>query len=423
MILGQVGQMTMGIADTIVAGRVNTDALAGFGLGSIILWQTVMILLGVLLALDTFFSQSVGAKDDVSLRHWLSQSTWMAGAFSIVSMLLLGIANISYASFAPETEANRQFSIYLVNALWSIPAIFGFFILQRYWHARNRVIFLAIATVAANGVNIIVNLALGLGWWGFPELGTQGIAFATVFSRWAMFIAALIYTASLLTPKSWSWERPQWKAQRAILKLGLPAGGQALAEIGVFTIASVICGFLGTVPLASHHICLTMAAFTYMFSHGIASAAAVRVGQAIGANDCQLAYRSGTIALWMAGIIMSLFSVTYLLFPRQIAAVFTSDPSVINLTTSLFLIVAIFQIGDGLQVTAAGALRGKGNTRSAMIANTIGHFLIGFPISLFCAFALGWNVLGLWIGLASGLISVAFFVVRIWLRNPDSTRV
>lgn len=238
-----------------------------------------------------------------------------------------------------------------------------------------------------------------------------------------MFIAALIYTACLLRPKSWTWEKPEWIAQQTLLRLGWPAGGQALAEIGVFAIASVICGFLGAVPLASHHICLTMAAFTYMFSHGIASAATVRVGQAVGANNPNLAYRSGSIALWMAGIMMSFFSGAYLIFPHQIAAIFTSDPAVIELTTSLFFIVAIFQIGDGLQVTAAGALRGKGNTRAAMIANTIGHFLIGFPISLICAFILGLNVIGLWIGLACGLISVAIIVVRIWMRNLDSIRV
>ena len=423
IVLGQVGQMTMGVVDTIVAGRVDTDALAGLGLGSIILWHTIMVFLGVLLALDTFFTQAVGARDNRSLSRWRMQSFWLALALSTLSMILLVGANLGYRELAPATDANEQFSIYLVNAQWSIPAIFGFFVFQRYWQARNRVIFLATITLLANGINLAANLALGLGWWGFPPLGTQGIAFATILSRWAMFFGAILYTLFLQTRDTWSWRGPDWSAQRALLKLGWPAGGQALAEIGVFVIASLICGFLGALPLASHHICLTMAAFTYMFANGFASAAAVRVGQAIGAENPAQAKFSGTTALWMAGITMAGFSTLYLAVPNQIAGLFTNDTEVIRLTSRLFLIVALFQIADGLQVTAAGALRGWGNTRAPMIANAIGHFLIGFPISLVAAFAFGLQVQGLWIGLACGLVSVAVFVVRIWNRARMPQRV
>ena len=423
MILGQVGQMSMGVVDTIIAGKINTDVLAGLGLGSIILWQAMMVLMGVLIALDTFFSQSVGAKNENALRHWLMQALWLAAGLSLLCMVGLWGANFSYRAFAPSSEANQQFSVYLLNAIWSIPAIFVFFLLQRYWQAQNRVLFLASVTIGANGLNLIVNLALGLGWWGFPQWGTAGIAAATVISRWAMVLIAILYTALMLDRNTWLWKRPNWSAQRSLLKLGWPAGGQALSEISVFAIASLIAGFMGAVQLASHHICLTVAAFTYMFSNGVASAAAVRVGHAIGAENEKAAQRSGTVALSLSALIMAGFSTGYLWVPKQIASIFTTDPAVIELTTTLFLVVAIFQIADGLQVTAAGALRGLGNTRAPMIANGIGHFLVGFPISLACAFLLNWGVLGLWVGLAAGLICVALLVVRIWLKSPASAQV
>ncbi len=423
MILGQVGQMSMGVVDTIIAGRINTDALAGLGLGSIILWHAMMVLLGVLIALDTFFSQSVGAKDNKALRHWLSQALWLAAGLSLLCMIGLWGANFSYRAFAPSSEANRQFSVYLLNAIWSIPGIFVFFVLQRYWQAQNRVMFLAAVTIGANGLNLAVNLALGLGWWGFPQWGTAGIAAATVISRWSMVVIAILYTASQFQRNIWSWTGPSIQAQRTLLRLGWPAGGQALSEIGVFAIASLIAGFMGAVQLASHHICLTVAAFTYMFSSGVASAAAVRVGQSIGADNESEARRAGAVALCLSGVIMACFSSGYLWFPQEIASIFTSDSAVIALTTKLFLVVAIFQIADGLQVTATGALRGWGNTRAPMKANAIGHFLVGFPISLICAFLLNWGVLGLWVGLAAGLICVALLVVRIWFKSPAGTNV
>ncbi len=421
MILGQVGQMTMGVVDTIVAGRVSTPALAGLGLGTIILWHSIMVLLGLLLALDTFFSQAVGAKNKKALRHWLVQSIWLAIGLSLFSMVGLYLINAGYRGFAPQTEANHEFSRYLLNALWSIPSIFGFFVLQRYWQARNRAVFLALVTVAANVLNLLVNLSLGLGWWGFPQWGTTGIAAATVVSRWAMLLAAILYTIYRLDSESWRWEGPVGAAQKALLKLGWPAGGQALSEIGVFAIASVIAGFMGAIQIASHHICLTAAAFTYMFSNGIASAAAVRVGQSVGAGRERAAIRSGHIALCMSGLVMASFSFIYLVAPKQIATIFTVDHSVIELTSKLFLIVAIFQIADGLQVTATGALRGWGNTRAPMIANAIGHFAIGFPVSLIFAFLFDWGVKGLWTGLATGLIAVAVLVTRLWFRRPVST--
>lgn len=423
MILGQVGQMTMGIVDTIVAGRVSTPALAGLGLGTIILWHSIMILLGLLLALDTFFSQAVGAKNEAALRHWLIQSIWLAIGLSVFSMAGLCLIEAGYRGMAPQTDANQEFSRYLLNALWSIPAIFGFFVLQRYWQARNRAVFLAIATVGANLLNLLVNLSLGLGWWGFPQWGTTGIAVATVVSRWAMLIAAILYTLYRLDKKSWSWVGPNIRAQGALLKLGWPAGGQALCEIGVFAIASVIAGFMGAIQIASHHICLTATAFTYMFSNGIASAAAVRVGQFVGARKQAAAVQAGHVALGMSGLVMASFSLIYLLASKRIATLFTVDQAVIELTTTIFLIVAVFQIADGLQVTAAGALRGGGNTRAPMIANAIGHFVIGFPISLTCAFVFDWGVKGLWTGLAIGLIVVAVLVTRIWFQRPQADSI
>jgi MATE family multidrug resistance protein len=270
--------------------------------------------------------------------------------------------------------------------------------------------------LSANALNLVACSALGLGKWGFPRLEVRGIAWATVISRYAMLLAAVIFTWWQLKPARLRLPALNRTVQGQFFRLGLPAAGHTALEIGAFTIATFVVGTLGNVPLAAHHVCLMMAAFTFMFPLGFASAAAVRVGNFIGGGEPERARVAGWLSIGVSVTVMSGFALVYLFSPRTLLACFTRDAAVTEVGVKILVLVALFQIADGTQVSTTGALRGLGNTRAAMIANLIGHYPIGLSTGLLLCFGASLGVVGLWAGLACGLVAVAVMLVRAWWR-------
>ncbi len=416
IVLNQVGHMSMGIVDTLVAGRIGTTAVAGLGLSVNCFWTFTSVCAGCLLSLDTYFSQAVGARDERSLARFLGQSFWACLFVSLASGLCVVAGSGIYLSLASPSGMRDAFRIYMQNIIWCLPTLFVFFVLQRYWQARHRVLPFTVIILSANVLNFFACAGLGLGHWGFPRLGVQGLALATVISRYAMLLAAILFTWWQLKPAAVNLPRLDGSIQRLIFRLGLPAAGHSALEIGAFTIATFVVGALGPVPLAAHHISLMMAAFTFMFPLGFSAAAAVRVGTFLGAGQPDRARLAGWLCIAASVVVMSGFAIGYLVFPRALLNCFSSDSDVIRVGVRILMLVAFFQIADGIQVTTTGALRGAGNTRAAMIANLIGHYPIGLALGLVLCFVCGFGVVGLWTGLAAGLFSVAFMLMRKWRR-------
>jgi len=425
IVLSQVGHMSMALVDTFVAGRISTTALAALGLSVNCFWTFTSICNGALLALDTYFSQAVGARDERALARYLGQSIWSCGIVALVSALCVITGMVLYLRFAQPSAMTQAFAIYMRTIIWCLPSILIFFVMQRYWQARHRVLPMSMIILAANLLNFLVCVALGLGQWGFPNLGVRGLALATVISRYAMVVAGLAVSWRELRPILSHLPALDRAIQRRFFGLGLPAASHTALEIGAFTIATFVVSALGAVPLAAHHVCLMMAAFTFMFPMGFSSAAAVRVGMFVGAGQPERARIAGWLCIGVSIAVMSLFAIGYLGFPHTLLGLFTKDPAVIELGMQILILVALFQIADGTQVSTTGALRGLGNTRSAMIANLIGHYPIGLLIGLILCFVFRLGVVGLWIGLALGLISVAVMLIRAWrtaTRQPSNVR-
>jgi len=414
IVLNQVGHMSMGLVDTMVAGQIGTTALAGLGLAANCFWTFTSVCLGCLLALDTCFSQAVGAGDQAALKRYLGQSFWAGTLVALISAVSVVLGSAIYLGLAPASGMRDAFEIYMWNIVWCLPSLFVFFVLQRYWQARHRVLPFTVIILSANLLNLGACFALGLGYWGFPRLGVQGLALATVISRYAMLVAAVVYTWMQLKPTALSFPPLDRVVQRQFFGLGLPAAGHTALEIGAFTIATFVVGTLGAVPLAAHHVCLMMAAFTFMFPYGFSAAAAVRVGTFVGAGEPARARLAGWLCIGVSVTVMSGFALVYLICPRALLGCFTQDPAVIQIGTRILMLVALFQIADGIQVSTTGALRGLGNTRAAMIANLIGHYPIGLALGLVLCFGFHLGAVGIWAGLAAGLISVALMLLRAW---------
>ena len=204
---------------------------------------------------------------------------------------------------------------------------------------------------------------------------------------------------------------------RRLITLGLPAAIQFTLESGVFALVTALIARLGAVPLASHQIALNTVAFTYMVPLGIASAAAVRVGQALGRKDTARAGAAGGTAIFLGAAFMTCASLALLLFPRWIARMYTPDESVIHSTVLLLAAGAAFQLFDGIQTVATGALRGAGDTRTPMFCHFTAYWIIGLPLGAWLCFRRDWGAFGLWAGLSLALILIGIVLLFAWRRT------
>jgi MATE family multidrug resistance protein len=207
------------------------------------------------------------------------------------------------------------------------------------------------------------------------------------------------------------------KRLRDLARLGLPAAAQTTLEVGVFAAATALAGRLDPASLAAHQIALSVASFIFMVPLGISSAAAVRVGQALGRGDPAAATRSGWSALFVGTVFMLGSGLFLISAPGVVMRMFTTRIPVITTGASLLLVAALFQLFDGAQVVATGVLRGVGDTRTPMISNLVAHWFVGLPLGAALCFWQGWDVVGLWVGLSVGLVGVAFVLMAAWSRR------
>jgi MATE family multidrug resistance protein len=262
----------------------------------------------------------------------------------------------------------------------------------------------------ANGINLVASnllvrgdaalVAIGLRPRGLPALGALGGGIA--FSIATLILVAFVLLAAL---------RHRTRSPGApvplstVYKLGIPIGSQLLAEIGIFSLVALLSGVLGAEVASAHQIAIMMASFTFMGALGVSGATAVRVGHAIGGGRNPRRPGGLGIALGAAGMILG--AVVFAAFPRALVSIFTSDERVIAIGIDLVRIAAVFQLFDGVQAVAAGALRGAGDVRFPFVANVVAHWLVGFPVALVLGFVLHGGARGLWWGLTAGLVVVS----------------
>jgi MATE family multidrug resistance protein len=271
------------------------------------------------------------------------------------------------------------------------------------------------ALLSANLVNMAVNWVLIYGKLGFPALGSTGAAWATVLSR--VYMAAVLLLAvrearpgrPAVAPR-----RAEWSAIRRLLGLGVPAGLQILLEVGVFATATALAGRLAPAALAAHQIALNLWSFVFMVPLGLNAAGAVRVGQAVGRRDRDGAWRAGWTALALGAAFTASSAVAFLAAGRPLIAAFSRDATVLDIGPPLLAIAGVCLMFDGTQGISTGILRGLGDTRTPMIANFAGHWLVGLPLGYAACFWWGWGVQGLWLGLAAGLTGVGVALLVTW---------
>ncbi len=409
----QVGLMLMGVVDTIVVGHVSARELAAASLGNLYVFGLAVFAMGVMWSLDPIVSQAMGARDPRGAALGIQRGLVLSIAMGLaVTALCLPADAVLRALREPPEVIPRAAAFVWVSAP-SLVALLLFVALRLSLQAMKHTRAIVLTIVVGNVLNLALNLVFVFGRFGFPAMGAVGSALSSVIGRWVMLILLIALSRRELGPML----RPLRREACALgpllrtLRLGLPIGIQSSVEFATFGAIAVLAGWFGPESIGGHQVAINLASLTYMVPAGIGSAAAVLVGHAIGDGDSPHARRVAASAL-VAGLgFMLCMALGMFAIPLSFARAYTSVPGVVAIAVALIRIAGVFQVFDGLQVVAAGVLRGAGDTRAAMVANVLGFWLVGMPVSLGLGFGAKWGVVGLWWGFVAGLAAVAVFLV------------
>lgn len=428
--LVQLGMTAMNFVDVAMLGHHAPQAMPAMALGNTIAMAPMFFCMGAITAIDPMLSQAVGAKDHGAIPVVLGRGLVLALVLSLPCALLLLPAE-TWLRLCGQSEAliDAAASYTRWQAAGVVPFL-GYAVLRCFLSAHGNVMPQVVTIVGANLLNALLDWMLIFGHGGCPALGATGAAIATVVSRWAMLVTLLWFGRHHAMPALRTLANAavraralQWQPLLRVLRLGAPIGGQFVLEIGVFAATALLIGRFDAATtngdgsrLAGHQIALQLASLSFMVPLGLGIASSVRVGWAVGRGDPAAVQRSVTAAVIAAVSVMTMFMVVFLAFPEPLARSMNTHAEAIAMATALIPIAGAFQIGDGIQVVAIGCLRGLGDTRSPLLANVVGFWLLGLPLGCWLAFGLEGGPAGLWWGLVAGLFVVAaglLFVLRL----------
>ena len=419
---GQVGQMLMGLIDTLMVGHLGTVALAGAAFGTSLVSVAFVFGIGLLTSVGVLASQAHGARMEQTIRTILPSSVWLSFTVGAILAILLESLQPWFFLFHQPQDVLDQALPFLVIIGWSLVPALGYMNAKIFCESLSKPLVPMLMMYLGVSLNIFLNWVLIFGNLGAPTLGLPGAGWATLISRIVTMCGTLCYCMWLTgsDPGNLSPARTKPTIIWSLVKLGLPVGFQLLSEVSAFAFAAILMGLIGTQALAAHQIAITCAATTFMFPLGISQAVTVRIGQAVGARFHSTVRTIASSGIALSGLIMLAFAALYLSQSKSIGAMFSNDPDVVALAASLLLIAGLFQLADGVQVTAMGALRGLADVRVPMLLVFTFYWLLAIPISCFAAFVCKAGAAGIWNGLAIGLfIAAVTLTTRVWwLTRP-----
>jgi MATE family multidrug resistance protein len=426
VVISYLGIMTMGLVDLVCVGRVNATAVGAVGVGTSIFAWFMVFGLGLLTGLDYLVSHAFGAGKKEECHLSWAQGFWLSWIIGIpMTGALIWISDhLQWFGLNPEVIAPSRDYLFLLS--FSLIPVYLFTASRQYLQAQGIARSAAVILILANIINAIANWTFVLGHGGFPASGAPGSAVATLIAR--LFMAAAMMGVQLLHDKSGenhfqAFSVPfRREPMQRLLKLGFPSALQMTFEVGGFALATTLAARLTAGELAAHQIVLNIASMTFMVPLGVSSATAVLVGREMGRGSPLEAARTGWKGLGIGVGFMAFSSLCLLLFSTQIIEFYTTDAQVQPLAANVLLIAALFQLSDGAQIVATGALRGLADTKTPMFANLLGHWGIGLPIGVTLCFFHGRGLVGLWTGLALGLTAVASLLLWRWVQLSRRTQ-
>jgi MATE family multidrug resistance protein len=403
IILGQLGQMLLGVGEILVAGHYATTTQAAIGIAVGLTAPFFMFGIGMTFVIGPLTSKK---KAENNLGKDFFYNAFFISFF--VSILIsLGLYGLTFFldKFSFVAELVPEAKIYLeLTALSMIPMVCSSTI-KEYLQGLEDTFFANASILVVNIFNVVCTYILMFGKFGFPEMGVKGAAIAMSLSRLIYFISLLVYFHYKHTLHvKFKFLKDDIKT---ILEQGLPVSCTVLLEVLFFSSTTILCGKMSIIAAASHNFVFNIVALTFMIPLAIASAVSIKVGHEHGLHSKAGIFKYAKASLLLATMVMCVTAFCYSMFPEYIMRIGVTDVSVINYGKKLFIIAAIFQFPDALQVTLSGILRALGITKVPMLINLCSNWFIGLPIGYYLAFNLKYEALGLWIGLAIGLYLMA----------------
>lgn len=426
IIATNLGQMAMGVVDTLMVGRVDKEALAAVTLGNVWINGTMMFAMGIVFGMDPVVTQAHGAKDRERGALVLQRGIVVALGVGIVLALSWIFTERFLVAMGQDPVIAAEAHRYTWVQSPSIPLFMVFVALRQSLQGRGILAPTLIVMVSANVFNVVANWALIFGHMGFPALGAEGAGIATAATRAVMFVA-LVATVMFwrLHAEAWvPWSRRALvpAGWLEILRYGVPVAFQLGLEIWAFAGATLMAGMLGTLDVAAHAIVLNMASVSFMVPLGISLGAVTRVGNLIGASEPDQAQRSAWVAFGMGAGVMLVFGALFAGLRDWLPTLYTDEREVVLACAAILPIAAAFQVFDGIQVVGSGILRGMGQIVPAAVFNLIGYWVFALPLAWWMAFGRESGLAGVWWGLALGLAAVAFMMLW-WVQRRGPSRV
>ena len=417
----QVAQMAMNTTDVLMTGWLGPLPLAAGQLGGMWLFPFIIAMMGILFATAAMFAQELGARRYKGVRRTFRQGLWVIAAMTVPAWLVLSQSRPILLWLGQDPAAVDGAMEYLSAAMLGLPFMVAFGLLRNFISAHSRpkpaMYILGVAFL----INALANYALIFGHFGLPRLELFGLGLATAIVQVTMFGILFIYVLRdrkyrryLLLANLW---KPDWPRFREIWGVGAPIAGAKTAESGLFAASGLLIGSIGVNQLAGHAIAIQFVALAFMIPFGISQAATIRVGFNIGRGDPDTAKLAGRVSFALGAAVMLPSMIGYAVFGRPLAELFLNsggigEEVVIGYAAAYLTVGALFQLADGGQAVAAGALRGLKDTQIPMWIAIAGYWGIGLVAAWVLAFPLGLDGVGVWLGLASGLFVV--WIALVW---------
>ncbi len=416
LIASQLAHMLMVLTDTLMMARLSPEALAGGGLGAASYTFVSIFCIGVIAAVGTLVSIRQGAGDIEGATRLTQAGLWLAWAMALVAGLLLWNLKpvlLMLGQIPSNVHAATQFLTVLPFAL---PGYLSFMALRGFTSALGRATPVMVISLCGTVANFALNYALITGMFGLPKLGLVGIGLVTaiVTSCMALGLAWHIkrHPAYRNYPLLRGLSRPNWRYLRELWRLGLPIGGTYAVEVGLFAFAALCMGTMGSTQLAAHQIALQIVSAAFMVPAGISYAITMRIGLHYGAGQLLEARLAGRVGIAFGAAAMLAFAALFWLAPNPLVGLFLDrhDPAfqpVIELAVKLLAVAAWFELFDGTQTIAMGAIRGLKDAKTTFLVGLGCYWLIGAPAAWLLAFNFHGGPTGVWWGLALGLACAA----------------
>lgn len=430
MIGSHLAQMALHVTDTILLGRYGVNELAAVTIAGTAFFIIFIFGSGFGQAIMPLIAGAMGRGDETEVRRDARMGLWLSIAFGLLTIPVFWTSGRWLLALGQEPEVAQLGQDFLrIAGGGMVPALLVM-TLKSYLSALGRTQVVLWVTLGAVLVNLLIGWTLIFGHWGAPELGVRGAAISTLTVQWATFLVMALYAQFQPSLRRFHLFSRFWRADRAamgrVFHLGWPIGVTGLAESGLFSAASVMMGWVGTVALAAHGIAMQVAGLAFMLHLGLSNAATVLAGRAEGAGDARSLREIASTAIILSVCAGAVMIVGMLTLPGFIIGLYLDPtqheaPEILATGTSLLAFAALFQLGDAMQVMALGLLRAIRETRVPMWAAAVSYWAIGIPASYYLGFPFGMGGNGIWLGLCVGLLFASTsLMARFWIMAPKA---